>query len=534
MKYIFICIFIYLSSLSYGQDMIVDWGECFGANYSNSYGRAIEVLPNESIVTTIVVTDYNEAFTDYHGDADAWVLILDNTGNIVNDKCFGGGAEDVFQDIEVYDDYIYFIGYTQSTDGDVQSEPIGGYVDLWVVKTDFDLNIIWERRYGCLGTQQFESAKVTEEGGLVLLMDFFGSGGGDVSQYYGDTDIWVCKIDANGDILWEKTLGNTEGNYASNVLLTEDNKTIIIGETNYSGGMVECNCHGMRDIWVIELDNNTQEILWQGCYGGSENDAAVSILKDNSDYLIVGGTRSSDGDILSFNHGEGDAWVFQIDSGGQLVWERCFGGSGGEHIKKIYKTEDNGYFLFGVTSSEDGDVNNTNCPYPFCRTSAWVIELDSAKNMLWNGTHGSYDYSYYKKNGIKRVGERDFIIAGIVGDQGTHLGDVDCDPYPIKNGYSAWIYRFYDPNVGLDNLFSSSLKTYPNPAINQVFIELPEHSGNAEIKILDIFGNSITQLKAYNKQTQILWDCSNVTRGVYFYQTEIGDMVYRGKVLVNK
>ncbi len=238
----------------------------------------------------------------------------------------------------------------------------------------------------------------------------------------------------------------------------------------------------------------------------------------------------------SYNHGGGDAWAFEIDFGGQLLWERCFGGSDTDSFQNIFKTEDQGYFLLGTTYSRDGDVNNTNCPYPFCRSSAWVIELDSDKNILWNGTHGSYDYSYFKRNGIRRVGERDFIIAGVVGEEGIHVGDVDCEPYPIHNGYSAWIYRLYDPNVRLQEYTHSlSLKTYPNPAFRpvQITFELPAISKESSLKIKDIFGNLVAELPLLIGQSQLQWKCSHVAGGVYFYHSKIGGEVYRGKLVIN-
>lgn len=512
--------------------MIVDGGICFGANYEYSYSRAIEVLPNGYIVSFITVLDDNESFTNYHGNVESWVFILNEEGDITNEICFGGSGEDWFVDIEIFNECIYFIGQTESTDGDVQSEPIGETANLWVVKTDFDLNIIWEKQYGCYGTLQFESAKVTHEGGLLLLSDFFGTNGGDVSEYFGNTDIWVCEIDASGEILWEKTLGNEYMNYASNLIVNSIDNIVVIGETTNSGGMIECNCQGGRDIWVTELDGDTQEIIWQNCYGGSLGDGSISIFEDESCYFIVGGTQSSDGDIESYNHGGGDAWVLQIDHSGQLLWERCFGGSNGEHIKNLFKTEDNSYLLFGITDSRDGDVNQTHCPYPNCQASTWVIELDSTKEMIWNGVHGSYAPSYHEKNGIKRIGDKDFIIAGIVRYDGTHLGDVDCEPYPINSGKSAWIYRFYDPDVGIIKRPQNfSLKTYPNPAQTQITFELPVIAKETSIIIKNVFGKTVEELPLINRQSQLIWDCRNVASGIYFYHTKIGEKTHSGKIL---
>ncbi|OYT15393.1 MAG: hypothetical protein B7C24_13360, partial [Bacteroidetes bacterium 4572_77] len=146
--------------------------------------------------------------------------------------------------------------------------------------------------------------------------------GGDVSEYYGNTDIWVCEIDADGEILWEKTLGNEWGTYAGNILHTQEGNVIVLGEMDIGGGMV-CNGHnnnGTRDIWVVAL-SGTGELLWQKCYGGSAWEMGFGIIEDNGGYTITGLTQSHDGDI-SFNHGneeQSDIWLIHIDDTGNLL-----------------------------------------------------------------------------------------------------------------------------------------------------------------------------------------------------------------------
>jgi hypothetical protein len=394
--------------------MIVGWDECFGSSAFGSISYAIETNSNSNIITSVLVTEENEAFTNYHGDVDSWVLILDEYGSIILERCIGGSDRDYIFDIEITEDFIYLIGQTHSSDGDVQSESIGGYGNVWVVKTDFDLNIIWERQYGCLGTQSFKTAKITPEGNLLLLMDFFNAGGGDVSQYYGATDIWICEIDSSSDLLWEKTMGNVADNRANEIILKEDGNIIVSGVTAATGGMIEGNYHGGFDIWVVELDGETKDIIWQNCYGGTDDDFSMSIIEDEFGFFIVGSTESTDGDVESYLHGLSDAWAFQVDNYGQLLWEHCFGGTGGELIRNVYKTNSGGYFLFGGTDSEDGDVNNDHCPYAICHANTWVVELDSDKNIIWNNVFGPIGYnSWHEKNAIKRIGERDFFVAGV-------------------------------------------------------------------------------------------------------------------------
>jgi hypothetical protein len=535
MRYLSILIFVYLSLTCIAQELSVDWGECFGASNLGSISHSINTLSDSKIVTSVLVEGENEAFTNYHGDSDAWVLILDENGSLEQEKCFGGSAFDQFFDIKVLDESIYFVGLTQSTDGDVQSEPIGGLFNIWVVKTDIDLNIIWERQYGSMGTNRPVTAKITSEGGLLILVEFFNAGGGDVSNYYGGSDIWIYEIDSNGELIWEKTFGNEGNESAENLIVKDNGNIVVLGTITTVGGMIQCDYHGgVTDIWIFELDRETKEILWQNSYGGSKSDIALYVLEENSGYFIVGGTESSDGDINSNFYGEIDAWAFQIDFNGSLVWEQCFGGSDDDSFWNIYKTVTEGYLIFGGTKSEDGYVNNDHCPYAICYANTWVVELDSDKNIIWNNVYGPIGYdSFFEKNSIKRIGERDFIIANFIHETDNHSGDVDCEPYPINNFKSTWIYRLYDQDVGIQEYnFSFNLKSYPIPAKVQLTFELPVFNNESSIYLKNIFGKTIAELPIIIGQKEVVWNCKGIAKGVYFYFTEIDGINYSGKVLI--
>ena len=168
MKNFLIIILLFIFNSAFTQEMTLDWQSCYGSEGAgdNSFW-ALENMPNGNIIGCVNVYGENSAFTNYHGNYDAWVLIFDLEGNIINELCFGGNEYDIFVDIEIFEDNIFFYGITYSIDGDAQSPSINDNGDLWVVKTDFNLNILWERKYGCLGTILSKSAKATPSGGLV-------------------------------------------------------------------------------------------------------------------------------------------------------------------------------------------------------------------------------------------------------------------------------------------------------------------------------------------------------------------------------
>jgi len=95
-------------------------------------------------------------------------------------------------------------------------------------------------------------------------------------------------------------------------------------------------------LFTLAAQNNMQ-IQWQGCYGGSEYDDAGSIVQTENGYLVLGTTGSDDGDI-SFNHGDSDIWLIKIDSLGNLLWERVYGGSETEYSSNIIK-DNYGYYI---------------------------------------------------------------------------------------------------------------------------------------------------------------------------------------------
>ena len=73
------------------------------------------------------------------------------------------------------------------------------------------------------------------------------------------------------------------------------------------------------------------EIIWQNCFGGSEQDNAKDIIAIPGGYLIIGWTESDNGDVL-FNNGGSDGLVIKTDSVGSPIWEKTYGGAKGDNF----------------------------------------------------------------------------------------------------------------------------------------------------------------------------------------------------------
>jgi len=194
------------------------------------------------------------------------------------------------------------------------------------------------------------------------------SNDGDVTGNHGSSDVWVVKLNASGDLQWQKTYGGTLADTGFNIKLTNDGGYIIVGDARSNDGDASGN-HGGIDVWAIKI-NATGTLQWQKSLGGSEWDGGYEILiTPNNDYIIVAQSQSNNGDV-SGNHGSFDVWVVRLSETGLLQWQTSMGGSGYDVGKAINRSNDNGYIVVGSSDSNDGDVNGNHGLRDF-----WVVKL---------------------------------------------------------------------------------------------------------------------------------------------------------------
>jgi hypothetical protein len=345
-----------------------------------------------------------------HGKVDAWIVKLNDAGTLVWQKCYGGSDYDGTRSIiQTSDGGFLLTGSTGSNDGDVSGNH--GRDDLWVVKIDSMGNIIWQK---CLGGTDDESASSvveTIDGGF-LVAGNTRSNDGDVSGNHGEEDFWVVKLDNTGNIIWQKCLGGSDYDEANSVYQTHDGNYLIGGMTYSSDGDVTYN-HGWSDYWIVKIDQSGN-ILWEKSFGGSSSDAAFQIIETfDEKYIVVGGSLSTDGDVTS-NHGFVDYWLVKLDSDGSIIWDKSFGGTSLDVPMSIIQTFDKGFLVCGYTMSNDDDVSGNHGSSDY-----WIIKLDNYGNLLWQECLGGsyYDDAY----SITPLSDGRYLIAG---DTSSNDGDV--------------------------------------------------------------------------------------------------------------
>ena len=226
--------------------------------------------------------------------------------------------------------------------------------DMYLVKLDEQGNVLWGKAYGTTGLQDGYTVQQTSDSGFVVLGRSIGG--------FGGNDICVIKTDQDGDVQWKQVYGGRESEIGRTIQQTSDNSYVIAGATSSFGTAVNGNS------CIIKLDS-TGGIVWSKTYGGDSTSMASSFQETlNGDYVMSGTARHSDQNILA-------AYLIKMDpTTGDVKWEKQYRHSNGSDAYSVVETFDGGYIMAGGKAG----VTDGN---------AILIKTDSEGSMLWSKTY---------------------------------------------------------------------------------------------------------------------------------------------------
>lgn len=348
----------------------IEWQKCLGGSeYDSLYDICLD--DHDNCVVTGTTNSNDGDVSNFHGRSDYWVAKLKSDGTLLWQKCFGGTNVDSAQCIQQTNDGGYIVaGWSTSNDEDVTKN--NGASDYWIVKLDDQVNLQWEKSYGGSNSDLAQEIKQTNDGGYIVV-GYTNSNDGDVTENMGQHDFWLIKLNEQGNLQWQSTFGGSYDDSAKSVVQTNDGGYVIVGSTHSNNGDVFGN-HGQGDLWIVKIDG-LLNIEWQKCYGGSANDYANSVqCTSDGGYIVVGSTRSIDGDIKGF-HGGVDYWILKLSKDGNIQWQKCLGGSDYDVARSIQQTTDGRYIVAGSSKSIDGDViGEAHGNYDY-----WILKLEKTK-----------------------------------------------------------------------------------------------------------------------------------------------------------
>ena len=510
----------------------IDWQQCYG-------GLGIDEPAGFATTNNgFIIEGWSELGSGMvscgtQGIKGTWTIRIDENLNIVNQECNQDCRYHGIFNAKDNDSEFYYFGK--------KGFPATGNAGLAIMRGDGELNVIWERLLGC--EDHFFpyslSGVATDDGGVVCTAIHGEWACGDVSQYYGSSDIWVVKLDKNGNLEWETTIGTDGSEGDATIATAKDGGLYIVcdADNQFVSGSIESCVHsgGYVDGILVKMNTNG-EVEWNRCYGGNKNDSFSNVIELPDGYLFGGHSSSSDGDLQGAGYHPGhwygqphmpltsDIWLLRTDLDGNVLWSKCYGGTKDEQIVKVFLTEDGGFTVFGTTMSLDGDSQSANNLKPAWNleigNKLWVFRTDSNGNLLWERAIGTQTESHEYLEDVIKHNDREYMLLAECGSSGGEMpcGDYNCtnDTAYLMNSYSNyWVLHVTD-TVDYTTLqvpewprpLDEAILVYPNPTNGTVTIG---GLGVAEVKVYNVLGQLVKTVQGTNEI-----NISNLKQGVYF------------------
>lgn len=339
----------------------VQWKKNFGGNSDEVANAMAATNDGGYVVTGYTISNNNGDVPANQGGVDFWVIKLDATGNLQWKKTLGGSGDDwPFAVTVTSEGKIAVAGSSKSNNGDVGNNK--GNEDFWIVMLESATgNIAWKKNYGGNGSDIAKAVVATNDGGIIAGGSSSSNNNGDVPATKGSSDFWVVRLDKNGVIVWSKTAGSNNIEELTSLAIGPNNIVVAAGSTKGNGGDVS-GAKGGEDMWVIQLNATNGMLNWQKALGGTFGEMARSVAVDaTGKIVVVGHSYSSNTGDVGQEKGAGDFWLVGLSSTGTKLWTKLLGGDNEEIATGVALAENSSYVVIGYTqSSQSGDVGQTH------------------------------------------------------------------------------------------------------------------------------------------------------------------------------
>jgi gliding motility-associated-like protein len=382
------------------------------------------------------------------------------------DRTIGGNSWDELNGLLTLPDGIIAAGSSRS--GLPPGDPNDLSWNFFIVKLDFDGNVLWQRIYGGDQDDRLWAIIPTADGGFLAGGYSHSSVSGDKTQpSYGDMDVWIMKLDAQGQLLWEKAYG---GLYRDELfaLLEIPGGGYLLGCNSWSdAGPVKTEpSRGEQDFWLIRIDSQGNK-LWDKTIGGSGYDQINDLAWSPDGQVLLSGGTVSDGGTGDFSaepsRGGMDFWLGKFNLNTRsLTWNHRYGGMGEDYPYALHLSPSGKHFLGGLSGSgpaPPGPFNNgKDAPFYGGKSDYWLLELNlnGQKIREWSFGGTGLDDLYAIQENI--LGH---LILGGVTDSGIS-GTKTSAPH---GGYDFWL-------IGLDDngnqIWEQTVGGTMNDALTQI------------------------------------------------------------------
>jgi hypothetical protein len=280
---------------------------------SDEKGNSVKVLADANYIVAFSSNAFGA------GNSDIGIMKTTPNGTVIWTKFYGGNAEDVpSMVLETATGDLLILGMTYSFGA--------GDRDIYLLKTDNMGNLLWSKTYGSAATDRGFVIIPTLDGGYAIA----GSNQLNSGSSY---DAYVLKIDSNGNLQWTHSIGGGLNDTCMDIRQNPDGTYMLaISFSSYGAGFY--------DISVCKLAENG-DFIWATITGMTSSDNILTITPIvGGDYLIAGHTKS-------WGIGGWDIFAMRIDSIGNVVWAKTYGGTSDDYAEIITNTTQHECHLLG-------------------------------------------------------------------------------------------------------------------------------------------------------------------------------------------
>ncbi|RJP77403.1 MAG: T9SS C-terminal target domain-containing protein [Candidatus Zixiibacteriota bacterium] len=432
-------------------------------------------------------------FTNSFGQfGDMWLVLTDAQGDSLWSHTYGGAeGERINALVACSDGGCLLVGETESYGA--------GDRDIWLVRTNGQGQALWTRTYGGVDFDQVAAGLATGDNGFLVA----GTRGIVVNQEY-DENLWLLKLNADGDTLWSRTYGGSYADWSSALIETPDAGYLLIGGT-YSFGA------GWNDAWILKL-NSQGDSLWSRTYGGWNGDQIYGAVPTaDGGFLLAGETDS-------FGAGDRDVWLVKINAQGDTIWTRTFGESMYDAARAVIATGNEHYLVGGFTQTAAAGS-----------MQMWLIKIDAQGDSLWSRTVGGIgiDMAF----ALQQAPNGDYLLAGLTTSWGAGEGDM---MLACIQGLPLAV----DPGREPGTLQAYRLSVSPNPFNPTTALSFELRAASyVSLKVYDTAGREVRTLVEGWQEAgtrEAILDATELPSGIYFARLQAGEFTQTQKLVLLK
>ena len=480
--------------------------------------------------------------------------ILLSAQEILWEKSYGGLQSEYLFDVIPTPDYGFLLAGSSLSGKSGNKEDEGNNdLDFWLWKMDEKGDLDWQRSYGGDGSDFLQSVSLTSDGGFILGGTSTSSQSGDKqAKSRGKEDVWILKLDAAGDVQWQRTLGGSGRDELAQIIPIAGGGYLIGGSSDSPeltnpeiAGEKRSEHYGNMDYWVLKLEGDGS-LVWEKTFGGMYRDELRSMIQTQDGGFLVGGTSNSpeSGTKTDDNFGQGDFWILKLDEHGNEQWQRTLGGEKDDRLSVLIQTASGHYIAGGSAASTTGGnklVSNSK------GTDFWIVAMDQNGAMLWEQTYdfGLQDiltslvenedgsllmggYAQSERHRFQRSDARginDYIALKVdaegyelwrttAGSNGTDIlrkavetrdggyllagissGDISQDRNSGFGQFDFWVVKLRDKEKK-DRMREEGLTAWPNPTESYTNIIVNyDFENEATVSVFDILGREVQRFE---------------------------------------